>query len=327
MSLSASGSAQASQLYAPYGSLRYSQGTMPTDYGFTGQRNDVTSGLQYYGSRFYDPSAGQFVSVDTVLPGAGYDPLGLSRYAYVEGNPVARTDPSGHYMDDGSGGRAFLNPNTGVTTYDTPRNQIIRIPPTPGFTPSHHNQPTSTHSSSHVTINNNKPADTRRLLGDLIYFYRTVDPVADFFWLHPDLDPTGGWWLAHLYLEGFNPSDPRDLGLVAGMVTGDDIRLDSSGRLTNGTYTVNDAQMTSHMPATAGPGKSVFLSSVDAHKALLDAARFADEHALWDSANKAKVFVLNGPVGVLGKGGLLTSWINVYRRASGSIHGSPGTPP
>jgi RHS repeat-associated protein len=87
---------QASRLYAPYGSLRYSQGTMPTDYGFTGQRNDATTGLQYYGSRFYDPQAAQFVSADTVLPGGGYDPLGLSRYAYVEGNPVIRTDPSGH---------------------------------------------------------------------------------------------------------------------------------------------------------------------------------------------------------------------------------------
>jgi RHS repeat-associated protein len=115
---------------------------MPTDYGFTGQRNDATTGLQYYGSRFYDPSAGQFASADTVLPGAGYDPLGLSRYAYVEGNPVTRTDPSGHYMDDGSGGRAFLNPNTGVTTYYTnapPSRQypktVYRIPASPGFRP------------------------------------------------------------------------------------------------------------------------------------------------------------------------------------------------
>jgi RHS repeat-associated protein len=91
-----SGNALASRLYTPYGTARYSQGTMPTDYGFTGQRNDVTTGLQYYGSRFYDPQAAQFVSADTVLPGSGDDPLGLSRYAYVEGNPVIRTDPSGH---------------------------------------------------------------------------------------------------------------------------------------------------------------------------------------------------------------------------------------
>jgi hypothetical protein len=49
------------------------------------------------GARWYDPLAGQFVSPDTLLPGGGYDPLGLSRYAYVEGNPVERTDPSGHW--------------------------------------------------------------------------------------------------------------------------------------------------------------------------------------------------------------------------------------
>jgi RHS repeat-associated protein len=133
-----SGSAQASQLYAPYGSLRYSQGTMPTDYGFTGQRSDATTGLQYFGSRFYDPSAGQFVSADTTLPGNGLDPLGLSRYAYVEGNPVARTDPSGHYMDDGSGGRAFQNYNTGAITYYPVHTAPVYIPPPPARRNSPH---------------------------------------------------------------------------------------------------------------------------------------------------------------------------------------------
>jgi RHS repeat-associated protein len=114
-----------------------------SDYGFTGQRSDVTTGLQYSGSRFYDPSAGQFVSADTMLPGNGLDPLGLSRYAYVEGNPVDRTDPTGHRFSDGNGGCAFLNPNTGVTTYYTnapPSQQyprtVYRIPASPGFRPT-----------------------------------------------------------------------------------------------------------------------------------------------------------------------------------------------
>jgi RHS repeat-associated protein len=70
--------------------VRYQNGTLPTDYAFTHQRSDATSGLDYYGACFYDPVAGQFTSADTTLAG------GLNRYAYVGGNPETRTDPSGH---------------------------------------------------------------------------------------------------------------------------------------------------------------------------------------------------------------------------------------
>jgi RHS repeat-associated protein len=96
VALDATGNAQAATLYGPYGGTRYSSGTMPTDYGFTGQHSDSTTGLDYYVARYYDPLAGQFTSPDTTLPGDGYDLWGLSRYAYVEGNPTTRTDPSGH---------------------------------------------------------------------------------------------------------------------------------------------------------------------------------------------------------------------------------------
>jgi RHS repeat-associated protein len=106
VTLNGSGTATASQLYAPYGGVRYSSGTMPTSYGFTGQRADTASGLDYYGARYYDPLAGQFTSADSVVPVSGFDLWGLSRYAYVEGNPENRTDPTGHINlsvgDDGS---------------------------------------------------------------------------------------------------------------------------------------------------------------------------------------------------------------------------------
>jgi RHS repeat-associated protein len=94
--LSASGSAVASQLFTPYGGLRYASGAMPTDYGFTGQRGDAVSGLDYYRARYYDPVPGQFTSADKVLPGGGFNLWGLSRYAYTRGNPVTRIDPTGH---------------------------------------------------------------------------------------------------------------------------------------------------------------------------------------------------------------------------------------
>jgi RHS repeat-associated protein len=81
VALNASGSFTASLLYAPYGGVRYSNGTMPTEYGFTGQRADAATGLDYYNARYYDPEAGQFASADAVRPGGGCDTLSLSRYA------------------------------------------------------------------------------------------------------------------------------------------------------------------------------------------------------------------------------------------------------
>lgn len=96
VALNASGQLTAAQLYGPYGNVRYSSGTMPTDIGFTGQRGDSATGLDYYGARYYDPVVGQFISADTVLPGNGFDPWGLSRYAYVRGNPETWADPTGH---------------------------------------------------------------------------------------------------------------------------------------------------------------------------------------------------------------------------------------
>ncbi len=59
-----SASLLASQLYAPYGSSHYGSGSVSpyTNKGFTGQYNDPTSGLDYYGARYYDPVVGLFVS-------------------------------------------------------------------------------------------------------------------------------------------------------------------------------------------------------------------------------------------------------------------------
>ncbi len=89
------GNVVARQLYMPYGGVRYS-GVMPTTKGFSGQRQDATTGLSYFVARYYNPVLGQFVSGDDVLPGQGYNLWGLSRYAYVAGNPETKTDPTGH---------------------------------------------------------------------------------------------------------------------------------------------------------------------------------------------------------------------------------------
>jgi RHS repeat-associated protein len=92
IALTSSGSTQAMQLFAPYGAIRYSQGTMPTTYNFTGQRLDSQTGLLYYNSRYYDPISGRFVMADTV----DNNESGMDPYAYVAGNPETKNDPSGH---------------------------------------------------------------------------------------------------------------------------------------------------------------------------------------------------------------------------------------
>src|SRR6266699_6276003 len=92
IALDSTGSTQAVQLFAPYGAVRYSQGTMPTTYNFTGQRLDSQTGLLYYNFRYYDPVSGRFVRADTTQTNAG----GMDPYAYVGNNPEGRNDPSGH---------------------------------------------------------------------------------------------------------------------------------------------------------------------------------------------------------------------------------------
>ncbi len=85
----------ARQLYHPYGTTRYSEGTLATDFGFTGQRNVAGIGLMDYNARFYDPALGRFISADTIVPDLA-NPQSLNRYSYVYNNSLKYNDPSGH---------------------------------------------------------------------------------------------------------------------------------------------------------------------------------------------------------------------------------------
>jgi RHS repeat-associated protein len=90
-----SGSLASTISYFSFGSTRSSTGTMPTDKKFTGQILDTT-GLYYYGARYYDPGIGRFISADTIVQNLA-DPQTLNRYSYVLNNPLNRLDPSGHW--------------------------------------------------------------------------------------------------------------------------------------------------------------------------------------------------------------------------------------
>jgi RHS repeat-associated protein len=62
--------------YKAWGETRYTYGTTPTTYRFTGQREDATIGLYFYNARYYDPALGRFISADTVVPEPETRPTG-----------------------------------------------------------------------------------------------------------------------------------------------------------------------------------------------------------------------------------------------------------
>jgi RHS repeat-associated protein len=89
-----SGVKSAELRYYPWGTTRYTSGSNPTTYQFTGQRIEGNIGLYFYGARWYDPAAGRFIQPDSIVPGGVQ---GLDRYAYSSGNPVKYIDPTGHW--------------------------------------------------------------------------------------------------------------------------------------------------------------------------------------------------------------------------------------
>jgi len=86
--------------YGPLGVCLESQGSIGTDRLFTGQRLDST-GLYYYGARYYDPAIGRFISPDSIVQDFA-NPQTLNRYSYVLNNPLKYVDPTGNVVEIGS---------------------------------------------------------------------------------------------------------------------------------------------------------------------------------------------------------------------------------
>jgi RHS repeat-associated protein len=74
--------------------LLAAQGTRPSALQYTGEQNDLDTGLIYLRARWYDPATGRFTTRDP-FPGFVALPQTLHPYVYVNNNPVNLTDPSG----------------------------------------------------------------------------------------------------------------------------------------------------------------------------------------------------------------------------------------
>lgn len=63
--------------------------------GYTGHEMMDAVCLINANARIYDPTLGRFMSADSIVPNA-FDGQSFNRYSYVNNNPLAFTDPSGH---------------------------------------------------------------------------------------------------------------------------------------------------------------------------------------------------------------------------------------
>ena len=87
--------------YYPYGSTSYQAVRASLDlvlkrYRYAGMERDEETGLSYQGARYYSCWLGRWTSSEPtpLIDGNG------TFYAYVKGNPVIFTDPSGHGPND-----------------------------------------------------------------------------------------------------------------------------------------------------------------------------------------------------------------------------------
>nr|WP_281251565.1 RHS repeat-associated core domain-containing protein [Photobacterium proteolyticum] len=103
-----------SHSYSPYGTVSGDDFTVQP-FGMSTKRSDFTSGLVYFGYRFYMPNLGRWLNRDP-LQEAG----GINLYAYVNGGPLGYVDPDGRwsvslsvYRGIGMGATFGYNPNNG----------------------------------------------------------------------------------------------------------------------------------------------------------------------------------------------------------------------
>jgi RHS repeat-associated protein len=82
--------------YLPYGSVE--TGGSSTKYGYNSKELDFTTGLNYYGARYYNPTTMHWTQPDNIVKNP-YDPQSLNRYAYVRNNPLRYNDPTGYYAE------------------------------------------------------------------------------------------------------------------------------------------------------------------------------------------------------------------------------------
>lgn len=108
------GSVTDTYAYDEFGRVLGRTGNTPNPFQYVGQlgvQGDPT-GLHYMRARYYDPTAGRFISRDPIGFAGG-----MNLYGYAGNDPVRYVDPSGHFLDTLLDA-AFLLYDVGTLAYD-----------------------------------------------------------------------------------------------------------------------------------------------------------------------------------------------------------------
>jgi len=110
--------------YYPYGATRSqanlgSDSNATTHYQFGGKEWDKESQFDYFGSRYYWPALGRFISPDEWPLSAESlaNPQNWNRYSFVLNNPLSYMDPDGHEAVPAGSGEATFGSGFAATTY------------------------------------------------------------------------------------------------------------------------------------------------------------------------------------------------------------------
>lgn len=92
------GSLNSELRYEAWGETRFTYGTAPTTFRYTGQREESSLGLYYYGARWYDVALSRWIQPDSLIPESTQGVQAWDRYAYVNNSPATYNDPTGHCL-------------------------------------------------------------------------------------------------------------------------------------------------------------------------------------------------------------------------------------